>query len=323
MLKSFLEENNIVYESNVSLKKKTWIKTGGTASLWIEPNTVEALEKLLSYIYVNNIEFEVVGHTSNIYYVNSYDPKNIISTSKIKSFRENDSFIECDCGAPISRVSRYAVDMGYEGFSGLVNLPGTVAAAVCNNSSCFSCDIASLVHSFRFFDLSTGKIVEMSAFDMAYSFRSSALKRKDIQGVILSVKLIIRKGDISAEKLKSEEATCIRKATQEPPAYTLGSVFAGLEFKPAKRLRLASWGGHLVGNHQVSRIKLKNKLILLLYGYWDLQKYVSKKNINTFKWLPSDKNHIDKFNKYVEFINKISINPKLEIEIRRMDDNRD
>ena len=59
--------------------------------------------------------------------------------------------------------------------------------------------------------------------------------------------------------------------------------------------------------------------MLLFYGYWDLNKYISNKNINTFKWLPTETDHIKKFNRYKEFINKACINPKLEIELRYPD----
>ena len=317
MLIHFLENNDIAFETNVSLKKKTWIKTGGIVSVWIEPTCIEKLEQLLSFLYTNNIKYEIVGHTSNIYYLNSYNPDVIVSTSKLNYFEEKNGLIECNCGAPISKISRYAVSKGYEGFSGLVNLPGTVAAAVCNNSSCFSCDIASLLHSFSFFDFSTGKIKELSAKEMSYSFRSSALKRKEINGAILTVKLLIRRGDIKKEEEKAAEATRIRKATQEPPAYTLGSVFAGLKFKQNLRCKIANRGGYLFDNQHI--IGLKKKIMLLFYGYWDLNKYISNKNINTFKWLPTETDHIKKFNRYKEFINKACINPKLEIELRYPD----
>lgn len=319
MLIQFLEKEHIEFEKNVSLKRKTWIKTGGTVSFWIEPTSAYKLEKLLSFLHTNKIKFEVVGHTSNIYYTNSYNPYIIISTSKLNSFEEKDGFIECSCGAAISKISRYAVSKGYEGFSGLVNLPGTVAAAVCNNSSCFSCDIASLLHTFSFFDLSSGKIVELSAKEMSYSFRSSALKRKEINGIILSVKLLIKEGNAKKEKEKADNATRIRKTTQEPPAYTLGSVYAGLKFKNRIIYKIANWGGQLLDKQHINGTR--NRILLFIYGYIDLSKYISNRNINTFKWLPSDTEHIEKFNRYQKFIKKACINPKLEIEIRYPDDN--
>ena len=36
-----LQENNIFFECDVPLKKKTWLKTGGTVSYWIEPDTID------------------------------------------------------------------------------------------------------------------------------------------------------------------------------------------------------------------------------------------------------------------------------------------
>lgn len=48
---------------------------------------------------------------------------------------------------------------------------------------------------------------------------------------------------IKEEKAKAEEATIIRKRTQEAPAYTLGSVYAGLIPQNDVLAKIAVWGG--------------------------------------------------------------------------------
>lgn len=123
---SKLQALNIPYEENVSLKHKTWIKTGGIVSLWIMPDSVESLIKCCRYFYSEEINFELVGHTSNIYYLDDYNPSIIITTVKLRKFVETKDFIECACGTPVTLLSRYCIEKGYKGYFGLVNLPGTV-----------------------------------------------------------------------------------------------------------------------------------------------------------------------------------------------------
>lgn len=61
---------------------------------------------------------------------------------------------------------------------------------------------------------------------------------------IKSVILDKIKGSIDEEKAAAEEATHIRKITQEAPAYTLGSVYVGLTYKKNSfKAKLAVWGG--------------------------------------------------------------------------------
>ena len=56
---------------------------------------------------------------------------------------------------------------------------------------------------------------------------------------------------------------------------------------------------------------------LCLYGYSDIKTFVSNKNINTFIWQKDEISKYDKFMRYVEFMNRIYIHPRLEIEIRK------
>lgn len=92
--------------------------------------------------------------------------------------------IACDCGVNFSRLSKECIQLGCRGFEGQINLPGTVAAAVYNNSSCSSCGISSL---FLRAELLTpcGDIRAISKDEMSFFVRSSALNRAEIEGVIL------------------------------------------------------------------------------------------------------------------------------------------
>lgn len=44
----------------------------------------------------------------------------------------------------------------------------------------------------------------------------------------MSIRLDKKQGDVQVEKTKAAEVTYIRSATQNSPAFTLGSVYAGI-----------------------------------------------------------------------------------------------
>lgn len=66
-LTKYLDLHSIQYETNVSLKKRTWIHRGGIAELFITPVNAEELEKVVSFLYSQSIRFQLIGRTSNLY----------------------------------------------------------------------------------------------------------------------------------------------------------------------------------------------------------------------------------------------------------------
>ncbi len=312
----YLDDNNIPYEENVSLSKKTWLKTGGVASLWITPENLDELKRVLSFLSANSIESQIVGHTSNIFYLDRTNLDVIVNTSRIENYYINGSFLICDCGVPVAPLSRELVSQGYLGFFGLINLPGTIGAATVNNSSCFDCSISELIESVNVYDIERKQERILSFDDLKYSYRSSVLKRNELKAVVLSVVLRLKKGSIEGEKRKAEKAAEIRKATQEKPAYTLGSVFAKLDERKSICLKIYRKVFKLLFDFGITKTLSRTHILLRYYGYLDLQPYVSEKNINTFIWKPEIVEKEAAFQRYCEFMHKAFVNPCLEIEIR-------
>lgn len=312
----FLIKNNIQFEENVSLKKRTWIKTGGSVSVWIEPNTIESLILLAKFLFESKIKYETVGHTSNIYYLDATNPQVIVSTKNLISYRITDSCVNCDCGVHVSTLSRALVNKGIVGFSGLINLPGTVGAATVNNSSCFGSEFSSLIKDVSLFDKSTGTIKTICAENLMYGHRSSALKSKLIDAVVISVSLKLIKGCVDEEVRKAKEATETRKYTQEPPAYTLGSVFANLNERKNLGYRFFRKCYMILAKLHFVKKPSRTHLLLKYYGYEYLKPYVSDKNVNTFIWKPEIENKELFFSEYCNFMRKAFVDPRLEIEVR-------
>lgn len=312
-----LKDKAIPFEQNVSLKEKTWIKTGGVVSLWIVPNNEDQLKSAITTLLEYNRSFELVGQTSNLYYLDDYNPAIIVSTLKVNEIEEKDDCIKCGCGASVVKLSRHCVEKGYIGYCGLVNLPGTVGAAIYNSSSCFDCSISEHVVDASFFNMETKQIETLMCDDFGFTYRNSKLKKKELKGVLLSVRLNKKQGDPVTEKAKADEATRIRKETQEPGAYTLGSCYAGLTPKDDIRNTICRIGGgkllKLLGLYTKKRYI---KILLSIYGYRDLIDFVSPKVINTFKWLPERPEKHEMFKRYQSFIAKAFKQPRLEIEIR-------
>ena len=143
-IRKFLQEMSIEFEENVSLKRKTWIKRGGIASFYVLPKSSDELLVICRFLFRNNIPFDIVGHTSNMYFLNEYDSNVFISTKNLLGEIETDDSFVCEAGVNVSGFSRRMSEMGDVGFEGLVGLPGTMGGAVVNNSSAFGFSILNM-----------------------------------------------------------------------------------------------------------------------------------------------------------------------------------
>lgn len=310
---NFLDTEKIRYEQEIDLSKKTWIKTGGVCSLWIEPDTLQKLIVLCRFLYEKNIEYDTVGQTSNIFFHSSYNPQIIVSTAKVNGYTIKDDILICECGVSVAKLARECLAAGYKGYSGLVQLPGTVGASIYGNASCFNNSICSMLLEI---DLLTPdqKICTLKYDELGITRRSSALKRKEIRGIILTAKLCLKKAEhIDAEIRKSEESRRYRKENQEKPSWCLGSIFAELPMRKNIRNKMVNGLLYFTNKcHFIDGKKLKKDILLLLYGFRRIAPYVSDKTINTFIWRDQDAEKM--FEEYKTFMRKVYDNPVVEIE---------
>lgn len=316
MLREWLTKTGILYEENVPLSKKTWIKTGGTCVCWVVPESVQQLEIVCRFLYTNGIAFDLVGQTSNIFFHSSYNPEVVVSTVKVNHYDISNGVITCDCGVSVAKLSRECLEKGYKGFCGLVGLPGTVAASVYGNAGCFDCSISSMLINIDVLALD-GQIKTYSKEDLGFRHRSSAFKRKEIKGLILTVRLKAEMAeDIEAEKKKAEESTKYRKTKQEKPNWCLGSVYSSLSTRNNTKNKIARFITTIAEKlHLSSARKTMKRSLLFLYGYRDLNPYVSDRNVNTFIW--RDEHAEQKFERYKEFMGKAYSNLLIEVEEKK------
>ena len=308
----------MLIRENISVYDICWLSyaKGGIVKKFYEPENKEELATLCRKLYKNNEEFLIIGHTSNIYFTPNYHTNIIVSTRKVKEVEILDDAIIVDCGVSVKKLSRRMVDMGINGFSGLIDLPGTVGAAVYGNASCFSCSITSLLTSAELLQ-PNGNIVELKPDDFKFLNRSSALKRGELGGVLLSLTLIKEKGDVKLIKARAEETHKLRKMNQPAPQGTLGSIFAD-EGKPTSINRIITCVTKLyelvltiIGCKDV-QTKRKHLMFTLLNAT-DVEPYVH--HWDCYHW--SDEQSHVLFWKYVNLHKRMFTKSDFEIEIKK------
>lgn len=310
----FLKSHNIPFKRNILLSSKTWIHTGGICSFWITPISLVQFKELSSFLYLNCIVFDLVGHTSNIFFHSTYNPEVVISTANVNRYNIiKDDVVTCDCGVNVIKLAKECMAQGYAGFYGLVGLPGTVASAAVNNASCFNCSISSLLLSADVLQ-SDGSVRTMTKEDFGYTKRSSVFKRNEVKGIILSIKLRLQRADDLNEEFRKAENTKIwRKVHQEGYAKSLGSIYSQKKLRRNLINILSTLCVRVVKQIDPSyATKVQKRLLLCLYGYKDLNRYISDKTINTFVW--RDVYAEQAFERYKSFMSKVFKDLEIEIE---------
>ena len=305
-------------KENIPIYNICWLNhaKGGMIGTYYEPETKEELIDLCRLLYKEGKDFDIIGHTSNIYFLPNYNVDIMVSTRKVKNLEEHEDYILADCGVSVSSLSRKMVEKGIKGFEGLIDLPGTVAASVYGNASCYGCSINSLVENVEYLN-PNGEICIINQNELKLNKRTSVFKKGEILGIILSVKLHKNKGNAEVIKKIASRNHYNRINTQPSSKDNLGSIYSTSvgwsHISVFYRFIANIYCLFLLLKGEKQKLK-KRKLdfILQLLGAKELQPYVY--GWNRFIW-KDEKSH-KLFWKFHEIHQKMFKNNHFEIEIK-------
>ena len=309
----------MIIRENVPIYSICWINhvEGGMIGTFYEPENKEELADLCRNLYKEDRKFDLIGYTSNIYFLPNYNADIIVSTRKVRDYKVYDRYIVADCGVNVRNLSRVMIDSGIKGFEGLVDLPGTVGASVYGNASCYGCSINSLLESFELLK-PNGEIEVLKPSHLSMSRRSTTLKRGELNGVILSVRLRKILGNVDLLQSIATKNHRKRKNTQPSPNDNLGSIYSvtkGWSVKSILPRFLANCYCILLlifGKKRSELKRYKLDFILTLLGAKELKPYVY--GWNRYIW--RDKRAHELFWKFHQIHRQMFKKSEFEIEIK-------
>lgn len=310
----------MIIRNNISVYDICWLNhvQGGIVGTFYEPENLDELRNICFTLYLESKDFDLIGHTSNIYFLPDYSVANMVSTRKCNNIVEDTDYIICDCGVSVAKLSRQMVDKGIKGFEGLIDLPGTVGAAVYGNASCYGCSINSLLISLELLK-PDGDIVTVYPNDLKLSKRSSSLKRHELKGIILSVKLKKEQGNAILLKDLAEKNHHSRKVSQPSPKDNLGSIYASKQKKTLIGFivnGIAKFIGLFYGLTGKNKKQIRDKqkeIVLILLQARDLVPYVYEWN----RYIWKDELAHSLFWKFDKIHRRLYKDNVFEIEIKR------
>jgi len=237
---------------NQSTKELTSIKIGGLADLFVIPEDLDDLKKVLSFCRKGNLPFFIMGNGTKLLVRDKGFRGVIIKLGEsFKSIVSNGNQVRVGAGVELATLIDFAAKKSFPGLGSLLGIPGTVGGAIARNVSAFGKTLSEKVLSVKVLDGNNSCLV-LSKKDVDFGYRTSTfLDNKD--WVIIEVRLELWPGKKEEIILRSRQARERRTLTQPLSFSSAGCIFKNPSSHPAGFLiQEAGCLGMKVGNAQVS-----------------------------------------------------------------------
>ena len=248
----FLNNQDVEFKCDVSLKEYSSIKIGGIASVIAFPDSFNKLKILIDFLEEKRTKYRVVGRMTNLLPSDSGYDGVIIITRKINSYSYENNRLTCDCGATFSKIIRNMAKFGIGGFESLYGIPGSVGGMVYSNAGAYGCEISDFLIKAKVYLIKEKLQTVFDNSDFKFAYRDSILKK----GGIILLDTVFRTHEKSKENILLELGKIKERRlhTQPIDKPSVGSVFKRTELGPASLLiDKAGMKGISVGGAQISK----------------------------------------------------------------------
>jgi len=227
------------------LAKRTTLRVGGCADIYVEPSSEEDLSRLIQICNEERVPFMLLGRGSNLLIRDSGIRGVVVCLAHPKfSFIEvKNHELYCGAGARLKVVAAKARESSLGGLEFLEGIPGGVGGALRMNAGAMGSATFERVTQVRFMDAS-GRIWERNVAEVPVEYRSCPLLKTNIalaaifRGRPDSKQAIIKRSDEFnrkrwASQPKEPSAGCIFK--NPSPTVSAGKLIDELGLKGTRR----------------------------------------------------------------------------------------
>ena len=239
-------------QENISLAPYTSARIGGPADILVTVKSADEFAAVMKVIWDYGMPYYILGGGSNVL-VSDKGVRGVVVLDRAKEvqFESGDQpTVKCEAGVIFSNLANRCASKGLAGLEWAATVPGTVGGAVYGNAGAFDGDMS---HNLIWADVLTlnGR-VKLSVEQMKYGYRTSVLKRGEINAIVLSAMLRLKNSTKEEVSVKIDEFSERRK-TAQPPGASMGSMFKNPAGDHAGRLiEAASLKGTRIGNAEIS-----------------------------------------------------------------------
>lgn len=248
-----LHFGNAVQE-NVLLAPYTSARIGGPADVLVTVKSADELANVMRVIWTHEMPYTILGGGSNVL-VSDKGVRGVVVLNRAKEalFESGDQpTVWCEAGVIFSNLANRCASKAMTGLEWAATVPGTIGGAVYGNAGAFGGDMSENLIWAELL-MKSGR-EKFSVEQMGYGYRTSILKRGEINAIVLSALLRLKNSTKEEASAKINEFSERRKTTQ-PPGASMGSMFKNPEGDHAGRLiEAAGLKGARIGNAEISKL---------------------------------------------------------------------
>jgi len=222
-----------VIRCNEPLAKRTTLRVGGPADLYVEPASDVDLEAVLVLCREKELPFFVIGRGSNLLVRDCGFRGVVISLGQpcFTRIEVANQELRCGAGARLKSVAVEAKRNGLTGLEFLEGIPGSVGGALRMNAGAMGGEMFGVVRSVRLMDFS-GRILEHTPGELEVKYRSCPTLKQNI-----ALAAILQGSAASRESIEQRMNEFSRKRWQtQPAAPSAGCIFKNPPAIPAGKL---------------------------------------------------------------------------------------
>lgn len=233
------------------MTKHTSFHIGGPAELMAQPQSEAELQSLLLKAAEAAVPVTLVGNGSNLLVRDKGIRGLVIKLgSMLRDIKVSGNVLTFGSGVSLAQASKKAAELGLSGMEFAVGIPGSIGGAVYMNAGAYDGEMSKVVKSVRVMD-AAGEVSELSAGELDFGYRHSALQGSSKIVTSVTVELAVGDKQAIAEKMADFSNRRITKQPLElpsagsmfkrPPGYFAGTLIDQTGLK-----------GYTVGGAQVS-----------------------------------------------------------------------
>jgi UDP-N-acetylenolpyruvoylglucosamine reductase len=170
-----------VVREDEPLAKRTTLRVGGNADVYVEPSSENDLARVLQFCRAGRVPFLVLGRGSNLL-IRDGGIRGVVICLAHPHFSRievDGVHLRCGAGVKLKAVAAKARELSLGGLEFLEGIPGSVGGALRMNAGAMGSATFAVVTQVRLMD-ETGKVLERSVAQVPFQYRSCPLFKTNI-----------------------------------------------------------------------------------------------------------------------------------------------
>ncbi len=248
-IKQVLEGIDIRFDE--PLKNYTYTKVGGAVDYLVFPRNRYELLRVLNFAREHDIDWMVLGNSSNIIVRDGGIRGFVIRMDKLNSVTVSGYTIEAEAGANLIETTRVALHHSLTGFEFACGIPGSIGGAVFMNAGAYGGEIAHILVSAQVLT-PDGHVETLDNRTLRFGYRSSILQESG--AIVLSAKFALQPGNHTTIEQEMNRLQHLRELKQPLEYPSCGSVFKRpVDHFAGQLIMEANLKGHRIGGVEVSK----------------------------------------------------------------------